>query len=157
MARKYAFIINNAVVKIESIEEEVYRQVINSYQNLIDIEDEVIQPQVGWIIEGNKLVDPMNSLSLQTKLEMACKAARLFGSALCGEVTDKIGAKNLMMGKTEAQILTIASALKPIGDVLSGGAVKTARTMLIAARVTYPEYTAEFDYAINKITAFIGS
>lgn len=158
MLKTYALINDNEVKTIKDLEEEELALIGPSYQLIVDIENTFPIPSVGWKLVGNKLIDPQNlQVSLQDTLAYKIKKARQFGEELKGEVIDKIGAKNLILGKTEQQIITVATALLPIGDLMSGGALKTAKSAMIAAKASYPEYESEFDYAISKINEFVGA
>lgn len=56
--RKHAILDDNIVVKISDISDSDYDALIKVHQLLIDIQDFQVQPQVGWILEGNKLIPP---------------------------------------------------------------------------------------------------
>lgn len=56
--RKYAFLKNNAVVAINSVEDDDIRPMILAWEMVIDVEDIVPAPAVGWLLSGNKLVPP---------------------------------------------------------------------------------------------------
>jgi len=56
--RKHAILDNNIVVEVSDINDAEYEVLIKTHQLLIDVQDFAITPQVGWILDGNKLVPP---------------------------------------------------------------------------------------------------
>lgn len=59
--RKYAVVDNNEVVEVLNLEEDGYRHEASYHQLIVDIEDLLIQPEVGWIFLGNQLAPPPNA------------------------------------------------------------------------------------------------
>lgn len=56
MSRLYAIIQNNVVSNIQLLSENDLSDILRISQNAIDIQDFIIQPQIGWILQGNLLV-----------------------------------------------------------------------------------------------------
>lgn len=56
--RKHAILDNNIVVEVSDIDDAEYEVLIKAHQLLIDVQDFPITPQVGWVLDGNKLVPP---------------------------------------------------------------------------------------------------
>jgi hypothetical protein len=56
--RLHAFLKDNTVVEIRSISEQQYFEEIRNYELILDIEDQILKPQIGWILKGNKLTPP---------------------------------------------------------------------------------------------------
>lgn len=56
--RKYAILDNNIVNEILDLDEDGYRHEASYHQLIVDIEDLVITPQVGWMLVENKLLPP---------------------------------------------------------------------------------------------------
>lgn len=155
--RLYALIKNNKVVEIKNLEDDEYTVEIKKNDSIVDIEDMSPQPQIGWILSGNTLIAP-NAVSMEILLREKIKQAREFGQNLIYESSDRIGAKNILFGKTEAQIVAIVAQLDPIKKLLETGALNTARTQLNALKLSLPpELHPEIDRAVNKITEFLGS
>lgn len=156
--RKHAFLNENLIViLIKNIDEIEYAEEIKNYSAIIDIHDDEIQPELGWVLNGNKLIPPDEySPFLEKKLQERIKKARLFGTELVGEMVDRVGAKNLLNNKTELQIIEVATVLGPIRALLEGGALVTARTQINAAKNIFPYLTTELEYASNKIATFLG-
>jgi len=59
--RKYAVVDNNEVVEVLNLDEDGYRHEASYHQLIVDIEDLLIQPEVGWIFLGNQLAPPPNA------------------------------------------------------------------------------------------------
>lgn len=145
----YAILYDNIVIEIKEISDEDISAVAANSQMIININGMEPQPQVGWSLDGNKL-------SPKAQLEQTVANAITFGRALKAEVTAKIGARNLLLGKTEQEISTLVSQLISIGFLLEGGALKTARSSIEAIKPLYPDHAQELDYAITKITSLVG-
>jgi hypothetical protein len=56
--RKYAILDNNTVTEVLDLTEDGYAHEASYHQLIIDIEDLIVQPQVGWILNGNHLTPP---------------------------------------------------------------------------------------------------
>lgn len=54
--KNYAAINNNLVVAILSLEDDQVQNYMNQYDSFIDLSDYVIEPEIGWVLEGNLLV-----------------------------------------------------------------------------------------------------
>lgn len=65
--RKYAILDNNIVTEILDLDDEGCIRESSYHQMLVDIQDLVIPPQVGWILIGNKL-QPVPGMELTLKL-----------------------------------------------------------------------------------------
>ena len=65
---RVAIINDNVVNEIKDISEEAYITLAAVNQSVIDISDILPQPQVGWKLEGSKLVSNGNDIWLITKL-----------------------------------------------------------------------------------------
>ena len=69
--RKYAFIRNNSVVLVDSIEESEYSVHIRSWDHIIDIENSNPEPQIGWQLVGNMLMPVSPEVSQSIFLQIA--------------------------------------------------------------------------------------
>jgi hypothetical protein len=56
--RKFAIINNFTVTEIKYLDEDGYRLAASKYELVVDIEDLLVQPDVGWVLQGNHLVPP---------------------------------------------------------------------------------------------------
>lgn len=98
MSRKYAFINNNIVTKIDIIDEDQYRDYIYNYQNIIDIQDTLPEPQVGWKISGNKLIP---SAPLTVDANYINKNIVVPASNYINSLIDTYRGENILMGITQ--------------------------------------------------------
>lgn len=60
--RKYAVLDNNEVCEILDLDDAGYIHEASYHQLIIDIQDLVIQPQVGWVLTGNQLTPPIGQV-----------------------------------------------------------------------------------------------
>lgn len=154
--RKYAFLNDNIVVKVEAIDES---QLVGcgNYQLVVDIEDFSSQPQIGWILNGSTLESGIPLTTLEQITSEQQKNQRLFGQKLSPTLVDKMGARNLKMA-LEGQTPNVSSLLNTLGVVKAlteTGALKTARGVMIQVKPAYPLYSDILDYAITEITNFL--
>ena len=145
------------VSKVDIISEDQYQLLATSYSTLIDISQLTPEPQIGWVNVNGVLSDPVvTPEQIQANLEKNITGPAIeFGIKLKKELTAKIGAKNLMLGKTMTEISSLVSSLVSIGFILEGGALYTAKDAMEQAKAGYPDYTTEFDYGIAKINEFL--
>lgn len=149
--RKYAIINNNKVTEVLSLEENEISKI--SSQLIIDIEDIVPQPDVDWLLDGNKLI-PFVEIS-QEELERKLASKKMEeGTKIARDAISKVGARNKILNKTSTQITQLLTTLAGIKALLETGALGTARSNIILVKAGYPEYTDIFDEAINAITDF---
>lgn len=98
--RKYAILDNNIVTEILDLEDEGYIHKASYHQMLIDIQDLVIPPQVGWILSGNKLTPaPGSELTLKLMIEARIKYFQDSAPALLRDLYST----NTLLGLTTAQ------------------------------------------------------
>lgn len=98
--RKYAILDNNIVTEILDLEDEGYIHEASYHQMLIDIQDLVIPPQVGWILSGNKLIPaPGSELTLKLMIEAKIKYFQDSAPALLRDLYST----NTLLGLTTAQ------------------------------------------------------
>lgn len=154
----HAKIVNGLVDSIVDIlDEDQYQELAQTCSTLIDISNITPAPQVGWLHSGPLFVAPEQSPEdVQANLATNVTGPAIeYGIKLKKDVAAKIGAKNLMLEKTPQEISSLVSTLISIGFLLEGGALVTASGALQASMPNFPEYEAEFLYAINKINEFV--
>lgn len=78
-----------------------------------------------------------------------------FGNRLCDELIKMLSAKNILLGKTSAQVNAIISSMAPIEQALRKCALPTALYAIQMISPAYPEYAEEFTYAVDSLHAFI--
>lgn len=155
--RKYAIVSNQVVTSIVSAEDEAASELVKSSEMVIDIEDQVPQPDVGWTLSGNTLVAPVQNMSHDQLDAYQQKAQRLFGLKILPLAVDKIGARNLKLSRegTPADVATLASQMASIKVLLEGGALKTVRTICTAIKPMHPNHEDVLDDVIAEITNFL--
>lgn len=98
--RKYAILDNNIVTEISDLDDAMYLHEASYHQMLIDIEDLIIPPQIGWELSGNKLVPPANQvITLKTMIEAKIKYFQDSAPALLRDLYST----NTLLGLTTAQ------------------------------------------------------
>lgn len=98
MARKYAFLQDNKVLKIEDLEENDVREQASKFQGIVDIEDIAPQPQINWLLDGNKLIPPTPLPIDATYIkQVIMNPAKKF----IDELMEQIIAENILMGVTQ--------------------------------------------------------
>ena len=98
--RKYAILDNNVVREILDLDDAGYLHEASYYEMLIDIQDLIIPPQVGWELLGNKLVPPANQvISLKMMIEARIKYYQDSAPALLRDFYST----NTLLGLTTAQ------------------------------------------------------
>lgn len=155
--RKYAILNNNVVTEIRQMSESEYVVLSGQNQLIIDVESMSQQPAVGWLLVGNSLQAPSGSLTQEEQLRIIVGQYRVFGEELSKQLNDKVGARNLMLGKTEAEISALVNTLISIGILLEKGALKTAGSVMLQVKPGFSEYSDIFDYGIEAITAYVGA
>jgi len=156
MIRTYALLLNNMVVSIEQIDTDDDKLMLKKgqqYQNMVDIEDMFPQPEVTWILVGNKLI-PNADIDI---FLLQQKTAREFGVKFSGEIADLIGARNLKLS-AEGSVINIATVLQQLNvlkALLDTGCLRTAVNMTTAISPSFPAYSDIFNYAITSVNAFL--
>lgn len=147
----YAFIRNNVVLLVTSIEEEEYSNHIRSWDAIIDIDTISPTPQVGWVLVGNVLM-PVSP-------EVQQREQQVFGEALCLELVNKMGARNLSLAQSGSvvNVSSLLSSLSVVKGLLDTGALKTARSAIQAYAPAFPNHADIMNEGVSRITAFLQS
>lgn len=153
--RKYALINDSIVTGIIDVEEDIQLQELSKTNHLvIDITNLDPQPQVNWILNGNKLEFP-NGTSNREKLEIELAEKKTdFGIKLARSAIDRIGARNKILNKNGVQVATLLTQLLNVKALLETGALGTARYSCTQLRAVYTEYQDIFDIVISEINLF---
>lgn len=122
MGRTYAILKENKVVSVQILEEDEVREISRDHQNVIDVEDIAPQPQVNWVLSGNKLVPPTPiPMTAELLKNTKIKALNVFVQDLANTMI----AENILMGITQAgksgavlalanKRVSVASAPEPV-------------------------------------------
>jgi hypothetical protein len=98
--RKYAALDENIVVEILDLDEAGCIRETSYHQMLVDIQDLVVTPQVGWILVGNQLTPTANHA---VTLKMMIKARIKYYQDSAPELLRDLYAENTLMGLTTSQ------------------------------------------------------
>lgn len=155
--RKYAIVSNQVVQSIITAEDEAASELVKTHEMVIDIEDQVPQPEVGWTLSGNTLVAPIQSMTNDQLDAYQQKAQRLFGLKVLTVAVDKVGARNLKLSRegTPADVATLGSQMASIKILLEGGALKTVRSICGAIKPMHPNHADVLDEVVAEITNFL--
>lgn len=154
--RKHAIVNDSIVSEIVYLnEDETIER--SRYSLVIDIEDMVPSPEIGWILEGNKLMLSPSSYSLDEFDAIQQNSQRLFGEKLLKVAVDKIGARNLKLARenTPADIAALASSMASLKLLLEGGALKTVIGLCNAVKNNFPNHTDILQSVIDEISNFL--
>jgi hypothetical protein len=152
--RKYAILKNYVIVAIEQLEDSDVVNRAMEVEMLIDIEDMVPTPSIGWVLNGNILQIPQN-LTDREKFEIDLNyRKRTFGTELAQEAIDRVGARNKILNKTESQVSALLANLLNVKILMETGALGTSRSMCLQCKATYSEYADILDFVIEKINWF---
>lgn len=152
--RKYAMLENNLVVEVLELDEDAYMAESKYHQIIIDVEDLLITPQIGWVLVGNSLVSQEPALSLEEYEIVLADKKTNHGISLAREAINKIGARNKMLNKTGPQVVTLLNQLVGVKMLLETGALSTARYSCTQLKSVYVEYADIFDLVIFSINDF---
>jgi hypothetical protein len=155
--RKYALIKNNVVVSVETMEEETYREKAKEHQLIVDIEDLAVEPQVGWVLEGNRLIHFSQDLSPEQLEDLRMRARFKVGNKVCDEAVIMISGRNRMLAKTSAEVNQIITTFMPIEQAMRKCALPTALGGINQMRAGFPEYDDIFAYVAGELSNYLGS
>jgi len=153
--RKYAFINNNIVVSIKDLSEIEYIEEVKKYQLGLDVTEELILPQIGYILEGNKLVAFSSNISEAELLKLKMQGRLIFGNKLCQECIIKISARNLELQKTSLEVLNLMSMLSPVQACLQSCALPTAVNLLNQLKPNLLDYEEILNFSIDSINNYL--
>lgn len=154
--RWYAVINNNTVTQVLQLDEEACVELSKNNQ-VVDIEDLIPRPEVGWTLNGNHL-DPQSSNMSNDELDaFQQKAQRLFGLYLLPLATDKVGARNLKLTResVSVDVASLAAQMASIKILLEGGALKTVRGLCLSTKPAFPNHVDILDWIISEINNFL--
>lgn len=152
--RKYALIKDSVVVQTIDLEDELVPALVANSEMVIDITDQLPQPAIGYVLNGNKLEIPQNNSSReQFEIDLNSRKSE-FGIKLSKAAVDKIGARNKILNKSGTQVISLLTQLVGVKSLLETGALGTARYSCVQLKVVYTEYSDIFDEVINQINVF---
>jgi hypothetical protein len=114
-------------------------------------------PQLNeYVSRARLLAEPINAnLTPEQRQVIIAGLKREFGTDLASQCVDLIGARNIILNKSSAQVVSILTNLAPIKTLLETGALTTAVLSIMQLRAAYPDYADIFTLAINEANAFL--
>lgn len=156
--KKYAFLIDNTVVKIETIDENQYEDEIKSHDCIIDVDDMAITPEIGWVLAGNKLVS--NYIPAGTQLDDIQQASQQkFGQKILIPYINKLGSRNLKLTRegVTVDVAVMASQMSLLKLLLETGALKTAKGLSYQMRASHLNHSDILNEIIAEIANFLST
>jgi hypothetical protein len=98
--RKHAIIDDNTVVEIKVISESEFSDLARKHQLILDIQDLLVQPEVGWVLVGNQL---QPSESEMPDLPKLIKSRIKYYQDNASELLRDLYAENTLLGITVEQ------------------------------------------------------
>lgn len=155
--RKYAVVNNNVVVSVELLDESQYREKAKASQLVIDIHDLAVEPQVGWVLDGNELKVALQDVSAEQLEDIRMRARFKVGNRVCDEAVIMISGRNKTLGKNSAQVNQIISTFMPIEQAMRKCALPTALGGINLMRAGFPEYEDIFEYVASELSNYLNS
>ncbi len=98
--RKHAIVNDNVVTEVSTLDEQQYQSLARQNQLILDVHDLLVQPQIGWLLQGNQLVPaPHQQLDLKTLIKARIK----YYQDQAPELLRDLYAENTLLGITAAQ------------------------------------------------------
>lgn len=152
--KTYAILKNFVVINILVLDEESLQEEIKRNEMILEVTDLSPQPQIGWVLNGNRLEFPISD-SDREKMEIELnKKKRLFGTELSNYAIDRIGARNKILNKNGTQVTALLTQLIGVKALLETGALGTARFSCVQLKAIFTEYADIFDYVVSEINVF---
>jgi len=121
--KKYALIQNYKVVVIKEIEDEDFQGISKNYESIVDVTDFIITPQVGWLLDGNKVVpDAQHAITIKQMIV----AKILSYQKVSADLLTELYADNTLTGMTVSQSNAMFEEYSDVIIRLSQGAFPTA-------------------------------
>lgn len=157
---KFAIISNNLIETIMEVESEAELSAklnLRSVQGVIDITDQVPEPQVGWALIGSELMNQTPPTTSDEHDAYQQKAQRQKGEQLCKKATDLVGARNLKLARelVPVDVALLASQMLSLKTLLEGGALKTVRGLCLAMKAAHPNHADILQSIVDEITEFL--
>ena len=157
MSRMYAIVNNNMVTQVLNLEDSEVPSISQINQMVIDVENQIPRPVIGWILSGNSLVPSNQSMTDDEFDAFQQKSQREFGQKILSDIVDLLGQRNLKLGREGAvfSVTSLATQSASIKLLLETGALKTARTICYAIKGSFPLHEDIFNLTISNISSFL--
>jgi len=154
--KKYAVLNNNIVTEIALLETEDSIAKAMVSQMVVDVDDLLIQPEIGWVLVGNE-IKPASPLSAEARLIKIMQMRFKFGNQLADLMVQKMSIRNVTLiaaGQT-MNINAVIQTFSGIEAALRKCAIPTARAGIIAMSATYTDYSEEFAFALSELNNYL--
>jgi len=121
--RTYAFLKENIVDKVETIDEIQFIEQSKNYQLIVDVHDYIITPQVGWVLVGNSIIP---SAEQQIPIKEKIKATIKHYQEVSKDLLIDLYADNTLLGITSAQSSQMFDDYSDVVVCICQGAFPTA-------------------------------
>lgn len=157
--RKHAILSNGIVTSVVNLADDEIAAKASSVEMIADIEDVLPEPEVGWKLEGNKLIPSQSQMTLDQADLYQQTTQRKFGLKLLPVAVDLVGARNLKLYRegTNVDVATLAGQMASIKLLMEGGALKTVRSLCSYLKPSFPNHADILDTIIVEITNFLTS
>lgn len=128
---------------------------LQEYINKMRIKSEKIM-----LVPNTNNIGPMSSQIISglnaTELNLLKNTMkRQFGDMLKAKMVDMLGARNVSLNKSSAYVISMSSTLINIGNLMSGGALKTTIGGLNSMKAGFSEHGDIFEYGVASLKSFL--
>lgn len=153
--RKYAILKEGFVEEIKVMSDSEVSEISNM---IVDIQDVIPEPQIGWFLLGNRLV-PANieQMSSDEYDSYQQTAQRKYGLILLPKLVDMVGARNLKLTResTPVDVAALAGQMASVKLLLETGALKTVRGLCFSLKPIFPLHADILQHAVDEISNFL--
>lgn len=121
--RRHAFINNNVVTKIQELDDAGYEENARNYQLIVDVEDLIVVPEVGWVFNGINIepsVAQINNVRQLVTLKLASY------QEIAPKLLRELYVDNTLLGITTPQSDAMFDVFADVVLRISQGAFPTA-------------------------------
>jgi len=121
--RKYAILENNVVTSIQQLSEAEAVSVMMASQMVVDVEDLIITPELGWVLQGNSLV-PGQGQQVSMQQYVANRIAHY--QSVAPKILIDLYVENTLLGITSEQSFNMFNEYADVLLAIREGAFPTA-------------------------------
>lgn len=157
--KKYAIIDDNLVTEILDLEDEEVTKEQAYHSLVVEIEGLNPLPAVGWELNGNTLIRPLNNLTLEQLDDIQQDSQQKFGQKVLTPYVNKLGSRNLKLARESisVNVSAMASQMALLKLLLETGALKTARGLSYQMKSIHTNHIDILDALISEITGFLNT
>lgn len=121
--RKYAILEDNTVISVQDLGENEVQNVISSSQLIVDVEDLIITPEIGWILQGNSIVPGQGQ---QITMQQYVASRILYYQSVAPKILVDLYVENTLLGITSEQSYNMFNEYTDVLLAIREGAFPTA-------------------------------